>query len=133
MRAVRQRDTVPERMLRQLLRRAGVHYRICPRDLPGRPDVANKSRRWAVFVHGCFWHGHRDCKLATVPKTNTAFWVAKLEANRQRDARKVRALRELGYKVATVWQCELENDLEAVLPRLLRQLDLSKGSTQPQR
>lgn len=117
MKRVRQRDTAPERALRRLLHAAGLRFRVCPRDLPGRPDVANKSRRWAIFVHGCFWHGHLGCKLATVPKTNSAFWIAKLEGNRLRDARKVEALRKLGYKVATVWQCELRDP--RLVPRLL--------------
>lgn len=116
MRLVRQRDTAPELRVRSLLRTWGIGYRVCPRDLPGRPDVANKRRRWAVFVHGCFWHGHHGCRLATIPKTNTDFWLAKLASNRERDARKVRRLRELGFRVVVVWQCQLDDT------RVLRRL-----------
>lgn len=109
MKAVRRRDTKPEVEVRRLLWNEGARFRLCPRDLPGSPDIANKRARWAVFVHGCFWHGHRNCKLATVPKSNTAFWEAKLAANRQRDTRKVLALRRLGYRVLVIWQCALRD------------------------
>ena len=120
MKAIRQRGTEPELRVRRLLSCAGLHYRICPADLPGRPDLANKSMRWALFVHGCFWHAHPNCRLATVPKTNRAFWVEKLTANRARDATKAQALRKLGYKVVTVWQCELDDPrLPQTLPRRL--------------
>ena len=78
--------------------------------------MANKSKRWAIFVHGCFWHSHPNCRLATVPKTNRRFWINKLAANRARDATKAQALRKLGYKVTTVWQCELDE------PRLFQAL-----------
>jgi DNA mismatch endonuclease, patch repair protein len=109
MKAVGQRDTAPEIELRRALHARGVRFRACPKDLPGRPDIANKSRRWAIFVHGCFWHGHRGCKLARLPKTNTEWWVVKIGANRKRDAQKVRAMRALGFRVETVWQCQLKD------------------------
>jgi DNA mismatch endonuclease (patch repair protein) len=111
MRRVRQRDTAPELAVRRQLSKLGVRYRICPRDLPGRPDLANKTRRWAVFVHGCFWHHHARCRLATVPASNRAFWTTKFEANRSRDARKVKALQSLGFRVFVVWQCQLSTPL----------------------
>jgi DNA mismatch endonuclease (patch repair protein) len=84
--------------------------------------LANKEARWAVFVHGCFWHGHRRCRLASVPKTNSAFWKEKLAANRDRDRRKERALLKLGYRVFTIWQCELDDTkrLEAVASSLAK-------------
>ncbi|WP_408890296.1 very short patch repair endonuclease [Myxococcus faecalis] len=109
MKAVRRRDTEPEVEVRRILWKAGARFRLCPQDLPGTPDIANKSARWVVFVHGCFWHGHRNCKLATTPKSNSAFWEAKLAANRRRDARKALALRRLGYRVLVVWQCALRD------------------------
>lgn len=109
MKRVRHRDTALELFVRRLLHSAGVRYRVCPRCLPGSPDIANAHRRWAVFVHGCFWHGHRGCKLATLPKSNTAFWTAKFAENRARDQRKVAALEELGFRVFVVWQCELDD------------------------
>lgn len=120
MRHIRQRDTAPELALRRVLHADGIRFRVCPSDLPGRPDLANKRRRWAVFVHGCFWHGHEGCPKATVPKTNAAFWVEKLNGNRARDERKQHALEELGYLVLTVWECELRDP--AGLSRLTRTL-----------
>lgn len=119
MKAVRQRNTKPEMVVRRLLWRAGARFRLCVRDLPGTPDIANKSARWAVFVNGCFWHGHRNCTLATLPKSNQGFWKTKLAGNRARDARKARALRRLGYKVFMVWQCELETP-DAVIRRFVK-------------
>lgn len=119
MKAVRRRDTKPEVVARSILWNAGARFRLCPSDLPGTPDIANKRARWVVFVHGCFWHGHRNCPLATMPKSNRAFWEEKLAANRRRDARKATALRRLGYRVLVLWQCELR-DSEAVLRRFSR-------------
>lgn len=119
MKAVRRRDTKPEVTARRILWAAGMRFRLCPADLPGTPDIANKRARWAVFVHGCFWHGHRGCRLATLPKANRAFWEEKLDANRRRDARKTLALRRMGYRVLVLWQCEL-GDAEAVVRRFSR-------------
>jgi DNA mismatch endonuclease (patch repair protein) len=75
--------------------------------LPGSPDFANKSKKWAIFVNGCFWHHHTNCKRATIPKANRDFWHAKFVMNRQRDAAKIRALRLQGFKVVLFWECEL--------------------------
>lgn len=128
MRAVGQRDTKPEKAVRDLLLGLGVHYRRNHPGLPGRPDFANRSRGWAVFVHGCFWHGHRDCKKTKggksgrVPATNSEFWATKIEANRERDARKVRQLIDLGLRVLTIWECELR-DRAALERKLSRFLD----------
>lgn len=109
MKRVRQRDTKPEVEVRRLLHQAGLRFRLCPKTLPGSPDLANRRAKWAVFVHGCFWHGHRACALATLPKTNTAFWREKLTANRTRDRRKAEQLKALGFEVLVVWQCQLSN------------------------
>jgi DNA mismatch endonuclease (patch repair protein) len=95
----------------------GHHYRLSPRDLPGSPDLANKSRRWAIFVHGCYWHHHDNCVRATVPKNNRAWWLRKFEANRDRDQRKIRALQDRGFRVLVVWECEL-TDLGMLSARL---------------
>lgn len=125
MRAVRQKDTGPERAVRELLLELGVHYRRNHPSLPGRPDFANRSRGWALFVHGCFWHGHRNClktkggRAGRVPATNTEFWSAKIEANRNRDARRSSDLEELNLRVLTVWECELR-DLTKLRRKLRR-------------
>lgn len=122
MKRIRSSGTEPELAVRRALRQLGVRYRACPRPLPGTPDLANQTQGWAIFVHGCFWHGHRGCRLFTTPKTNTAFWEAKVEANRERDGRKSAALRRMGMQVITVWQCETRHPerLERRLSRLLK-------------
>jgi len=121
MKRIRQAHTTPELAVRRLLKKLGLSFRTCVRDLPGRPDIVNRKAGWAIFVHGCFWHGHHGCKLFTVPKTNTKFWTEKVAGNRKRDARKARALRKLGLRVVTVWQCEAESPsrLERRLRRVL--------------
>ena len=118
MRRVRQQGTAAEMAVRRLLHGAGARYRVNVRALPGSPDIANNSRRRAVFVHGCFWHGHTGCRRATLPKRNREFWRKKFAANHARDVRTVAALEELGYKTLTVWECELE-DLEALKSKLM--------------
>lgn len=117
MARIRQAGTDPELCMRRLATELGLRYRLTNRDLPGSPDLANRSQRWAIFVHGCFWHGHHGCKKATVPKRNRAFWVEKFAANRTRDRRAIRALRKLGYVAVVVWQCELARP-QRVLSRL---------------
>lgn len=104
----KQAGTVPELAVRAMVREAGGHYRVSNRDLPGSPDIANRSRKWAIFVHGCFWHAHEGCSQAVLPKRNRAVWRRKFAGNRMRDARKEAALRELGYSVLIVWECELD-------------------------
>ena len=106
MRRVRQKGTPPETRVAAVCRELGLRYRCNVKSLPGSPDLANKSRRWAIFVNGCFWHRHRGCSKATVPKRNNVFWVEKFAANRKRDAAKIWALRRLGLRVLIVWECE---------------------------
>lgn len=106
MQSVGTKDTGPELIVRQLLHRLGYRYRLHPKQLPGRPDIVLPGRRKAVFVHGCFWHGH-DCQKGRAPKSKLDYWGPKLLANRERDTRKEAELRALGWDVATVWQCEI--------------------------
>lgn len=108
MAGVRQRGTKIEIQVAIVLRQLGLHYRKNVKRLPGSPDFANSSQRWALFVNGCFWHHHTGCRMATIPKTNAEFWSAKFRANRQRDANAVTLLRAEGYKVVVVWGCEVE-------------------------
>ncbi len=103
---VRQKDTRPELQVAATLRSLGLRYRKNVRSLPGSPDFANKRRRWAVFVHGCFWHRHTGCRRATTPRANREFWLEKFAANRLRDARAIRKLRSMGFKVVIVWECQ---------------------------
>ena len=106
MSAVRQRHTAPEVAVRRIVHSLGVRFRVCCGCLPGRPDLSNQTHAWCIFVHGCFWHGH-GCKRGRLPKVNLAFWQPKIERNRTRDTIVRKQLRALGYRVLTVWQCEL--------------------------
>jgi len=106
MTRIKARNTKPEVVLRKQLFALGFRYRLHDRALPGTPDIVFPKFHAAVFVHGCFWHGH-ECALFTVPATNTEFWMAKIGVNRARDAGAVRALRDLGWRVLTVWECTL--------------------------
>lgn len=114
MKSIRQCDTAPELAVRSLLHGLGVRFRTNPSDLPGRPDIANRSRRWCIFVHGCFWHGHISCHLARLPRSNPEWWQQKIRANQERDARKEAELRAHGFRVGVVWQCELRDQDELV-------------------
>ncbi|WP_419857335.1 very short patch repair endonuclease [Candidatus Palauibacter irciniicola] len=116
MQAVKSRDTGPEMVVRRLLHSSGYRYRVHRRDLPGRADVAFLSRRKAIFVHGCFWHGH-GCPKGRLPKSRLDYWGPKLNANKERDRRKEEELRSMGWDVLTIWQCETA-DLEALAGRL---------------
>lgn len=135
MRAVRQKDTRPELLLRRAIHAAGGRYRLHPRALPGSPDIVFPRRKLAVFVHGCFWHGHA-CRAGRPPATRTEYWLPKLEENRRRDARKIEELRVLGWHVAVVWECELKAaDGPARVCRRLLGEDLAaqaSGSAGPQ-
>lgn len=106
MGSVRQANTKPELVLRRIVFALGYRYRLHVKDLPGSPDLVFPSRRKVVFVHGCFWHRHDGCRLATVPKTRAEFWQSKFDANRQRDQRVENELTSLGWGVLTVWECE---------------------------
>ena len=119
---VRQSSTKPELVVRSLVYKLGHRYRVRNRDLPGSPDLANRARAWAIFVHGCFWHSHEGCPKATVPKRNREFWLAKFKRNRERDLEVTAELLALGFKVLTVWECETREPpaLKRRLNRALR-------------
>lgn len=117
MQAVGNKNTGPEMVVRRVLTDMGYRYRLHRRDLPGSPDIAFIGRRKAIFVHGCFWHGH-ECQKGRAPKSRLDYWGPKLEANRQRDEKKAKELRSLGWSVLTIWQCELSG-LETLPQRLV--------------
>lgn len=117
MRAVKGRDTTPELRVRKILRAIAPGYRLHRRDLPGAPDIAYIGRKQAIFVHGCFWHGH-DCKRgARMPKTNADYWTQKIARNRARDEAHRAAYADLGWRVLTIWECETR-DIAALAAEL---------------
>lgn len=123
---IRQKNTSAEEQLQEILRALGLAFRTNNRDLAGSPDLANRKGRWAVFAHGCYWHSHRGCPRATVPKRNREFWEAKFAANRARDERALRTLRRQGYRAVVVWECQLRSSPERVRRRLARLLGADK-------
>lgn len=109
MRAVGQKHTAPEMAVRRILHAMGYRFRVQRRDLPGSPDIVLPKYKTAIFVHGCFWHRHPSCKKATTPKTRVPFWIEKFERNVLRDRQKEAALREMGWQVLVVWECEAKD------------------------
>ncbi|WP_186417170.1 DNA mismatch endonuclease Vsr [Bosea sp. CS1GBMeth4] len=126
---VRTQATSAEQRVASCLRSMGLSYRRNVRSLPGSPDFANKSGGWVVFVNGCFWHHHTNCRRATVPMTNSSFWAAKFASNRGRDARAIRSLRKRSFRVAVIWECETRNP--AALRLLISRALSSVGSSKP--
>lgn len=122
MRRIRSKDTAPELAVRKLCRELGfTGYRIHRKDLPGKPDLAWIGRKLAIFVHGCFWHGHDCAEGIRKPKTNRSYWIPKIRRNQQRDNENVIALHQAGWKVLVVWECEIAGERRLVkrLERLL--------------
>jgi DNA mismatch endonuclease (patch repair protein) len=120
MSRIRSKNTAPEILVRSVLHRMGFRFRLHDKTLPGCPDIVLKRWKTVVLVNGCFWHRHKNCRYAYVPKTRIAFWNKKFAGNMKRDAENVKALKRLGWKVKIVWECELRNTagLESRLHKL---------------
>lgn len=121
MRKVRSSGTKPELVVRSMVRRLGIRYRSCLRNLPGKPDLVVVEQRKVVLVHGCFWHGH-DCEAGKLPKSNRSYWKSKQAKNEIRDEQNARELRSRGWKRMVIWECEIRKNerLQAKLSRFLR-------------
>lgn len=117
MRAVRSKNTSPEKRVRSVAHRLGLRFRLHRSDLPGSPDLVFPGKRTSLFVHGCFWHRHKNCARATTPKTNTEYWGRKFRDNMERDRRNRRELEENGWRVLVIWECETKTmeSIEAFL------------------
>lgn len=118
MSLVRSKNTKPELLVRSLLQRMGYRFRLHRKDLPGSPDMVLPKYRTAIFVHGCFWHQHPGCKKATLPNQNAEFWREKFERNVRRDENAQRRLREMGWRLLVLWECEVKRDADALPARL---------------
>jgi DNA mismatch endonuclease (patch repair protein) len=126
MQSVRTTNTGPEWAVRRLLHYHGYRYRLHPKTLPGKPDIVFSSRKRAIFVHGCFWHGH-DCAKGAAPKSRLSYWSPKLEANKARDLRNLNELEGLGWETLVIWQCETKHT-ESLLKKLISFLGASRNA-----
>jgi len=109
MQAVKSKDTAPELLVRSLAHRMGYRFRLHRKDLPGKPDLVFPGRHKAMFVHGCFWHGHDCARGARVPKSNRDYWTKKIARNQERDCATLAALKGSGWKVTVLWECQLSD------------------------
>ena len=125
MAAIRSTDMKPEMVVRSLVHRMGYRYRLHAKDLPGKPDLVFRRRKKAIFVHGCFWHQHpkRTCRNGRAPKSNLAYWTGKLARNVTRDARNQAALKELGWRILVIRECETETSGDRLTRRIERFLN----------
>ena len=124
MASIRSTNTKPELALRSRLFKKGYRFRIHKRDLPGKPDIVFPKHRLAIFVHGCFWHLHDDCRDGHIPKSREEYWRPKLEKNVQRDTQHNLSLKELGWEVVIVWECEIRKRIDEVIQSIERSLIL---------
>jgi len=121
MSRIRATNTAPERIVRSLLHRMGYRFRLHRKDLPGKPDIVLPRHNTIIFVHGCFWHQHKGCKYAYLPKTKQDFWIKKLNANADRDKSVIKRLKKSGWRILIIWECEtkeiaaLENTIRSFL------------------
>ena len=130
MAAIKGKDTKPEMIVRKYLFSRGLRFRVQVRKLPGTPDIVLPKYRTAIFVNGCFWHGHEGCKYFRLPKSNVEFWKEKIERNIERDRESMQALLDLGWKVIRVWECELRNkaNREETLNKIYTSITSPDGS-----
>ena len=123
MSRIRGKDTKPEMLVRKFLHAQGFRYRLHDKKLPGKPDIVLSKYKTVIFIHGCFWHGHDNCKYFVTPKTRTDWWLGKIFTNRANDTRAVKALRKERWKIITFWECDLKpTKLKRSLSSLLRKL-----------
>lgn len=128
MSCIKGKNTKPEGIVRKYLFSKGFRYRKNDKRLPGTPDIVLPKYKTVIFVNGCFWHGHEGCRYFVVPKTNTKFWVNKIETNKQRDSRKINDLQALGWRVITVWECELKRKVSTKTLEQLNSLIKQKSN-----
>lgn len=120
MSQIKGKDTKPEILVRKFLFSKGFRYKLHDKTLPGKPDIVLPKHKTIIFIHGCFWHGHKDCKYFVVPKTRTKWWLDKITTNKANDLKSIKLLRKEGWKVITIWECQLKKTkVDKTLTRLI--------------
>ncbi len=123
MSRIKSKNTKPEMLVRKFLHANGFRYSLHQKKLPGKPDIVLKKYKTVIFMHGCFWHGHKNCKYFVVPKTRTGWWINKIGTNKTNDAKAVKALKKEKWKVIEIWECKLKpGKVERTLASLLKKL-----------
>jgi DNA mismatch endonuclease (patch repair protein) len=123
MSQIKGKNTKPEIMVRKFLHANGFRFRLYDKKLPGKPDIVLKRLNTVIFVHGCFWHGHKGCKYFIVPETRTQWWIDKINRNREKDKESMNKLKELGWKIIVIWECKLKHGKRMrTLKKLIRDL-----------
>lgn len=122
MSKIRGKNTKPERLVRSVLHTNGFRFRVNKQDLPGNPDIVLKKYKSVIFVHGCFWHFHKDCREGKLPKSNSSFWKEKLEKNVIRDEKNIQLLKNMGWRVFVIWECDIEKRFDASISHLCTEL-----------
>lgn len=123
MSRIKGKDTKPELLVRNFLFAKGFRYKLHDKKLPGKPDIVLPKYKTVIFVHGCFWHGHKNCKYFKIPSTRTEWWTAKINRNTELDTLNITSLKKQGWKIITIWECELKKDkAEKTLSALLKKL-----------
>jgi DNA mismatch endonuclease (patch repair protein) len=123
MSRIKGKDTKPEMLVRRFLHANGFRYKLHDKTLPGKPDIVLPKYKTVIFIHGCFWHGHANCKYFTIPKTKTEWWSNKINGNKENDAKAVKTLKKDGWKIITIWACKLKTGkLENTLSSLFNKL-----------
>jgi DNA mismatch endonuclease (patch repair protein) len=132
MSRIKGKDTKPEMLVRRFLHAQGFRYKLHDKSLPGKPDIVLPKYRTVIFVHGCFWHGHEGCRYFVVPKTRTEWWVNKIGNNCSNDTRITTQLKKQGWRVLTLWECELKKDtFEVTMKKLCARLYRSEIKSKP--
>jgi DNA mismatch endonuclease (patch repair protein) len=109
MSRIKSKNTKPELLVRKFLHANGFRFRLHVKDLPGKPDIVLPKYKTVIFIHGCFWHGHDQCKYYVIPKTKTEWWLNKINGNKSKDTINIRLLKNIGWKVIEIWECELKS------------------------
>ena len=124
MSMIKGKNTKPEMLVRKFLFAHGIRYRLHDKKLPGKPDLVFPKYKILLFINGCFWHGHEECKYFVVPKTRTDWWLEKITGNKTRDTENIKRLKKEGWKIIVIWECELKkNTKEKTLKKLLKRFN----------